>query len=100
MWTAVELCSRFLVFFTVRFVRADKAAAWRVESHSQPIVWHENLNGWHIISAQHGEAGSMSHPLTIALHGLLGCQDERREAGERLRQLQERMLQKRKQHFC
>lgn len=30
--------------------------------------------------------------LTAAFHGLLGCQDERSQTGEGLRQLQERML--------
>lgn len=41
-WTAVGVVLYFLVFFTVRFVRAFKAGASRVASHSQPIVWHEN----------------------------------------------------------
>lgn len=39
-----------------------------------------------------GRQGSSSLKLTIALHGLLGCQDERCETGEGLRQLQEGML--------
>lgn len=39
-----------------------------------------------------GVRGDSSHELTIALHGLLGSQDERCKTGEGLRQLQERML--------
>lgn len=44
---------------------------------------------------QHGKAGRLElrFRLTIALHGLLGRQDERVEAGERLGDLQEGMLE-------
>lgn len=43
-----------------------------------------------------GRQGSWLPQLTIALHGLLGRQDERCETGEGLRQLQERMLHRAK----
>lgn len=39
-----------------------------------------------------GRQDSYFHQLTIALHGLLGCQDERCETGEGFRQLQKWML--------
>lgn len=42
-----------------------------------------------------GGQASWFHQLTIALHGLLGCLDERCETGEGLGQLQERMLHSR-----
>lgn len=43
-----------------------------------------------------GSQGSSVLKLTIALHRLLGCQDERCETGKWLCQLQEWMLNKRK----
>ena len=51
-----------------------------------------NLNGWHISVHSMGRSGGSLCKLTVALHGLLGRQDERRETGEGLRQLQEWML--------
>lgn len=91
-------CARFLVFFTVRFVRAFfKAGASKEASHSQPIVWHEKnkkLMGWHMSVHSMGRQGSSELKLAIALHRLLGCQDERCETGKWLCQLQEGMLEK------
>lgn len=47
---------------------------------------------------QHTGFLSMGHPegtLAVVLHGILGSQNERRETGQRLRQLQERVLMER-----
>lgn len=53
--------------------------------------------GWHMSVHSMGRQGSSVLKLAIALHGLLGCQDERCETGKGLCQLQEGMLHKDKQ---
>lgn len=89
----------FLVFFTVRSVGACKAASSGVTRHSQPIVWHNIEMVLAQTCAQRGKAGAaLLFSLTIALHGLLGGQDEGCETGEGLRQLQERMLSMEKEN--
>lgn len=49
--------------------------------------------GTYLCTAWEGRV-ALYRQLTVALHGLLGCQDERCETGEGLCQLQERMLHK------
>lgn len=93
-------CARFLVFFTVRFVRAFLRLV-----HPKKQVTHSQLSGtkktkklmgWHVSVHSMGRQGSSVLKLAIALHRLLGCQDERCETGKWLCQLQEGMLEKKR----
>lgn len=74
-----------------------------VEMLVETLFWQYQLARWHSSkrraqeskSFQHAGFLSMAYPgrmLAVVLHGILGCQNERRETGQRLRQLQERML--------